>query len=126
MRVTIVGHQIAFEDNKEFTTYTLRCKMNKVEWDVFRRYKEFDKLHKEVRQALSPAMAPSLAKLPRKIIMGNMREVNIKRRTVQLQNWVDCLVCIEEALVLPCVLDFFEIKSHLPVIHDSNVIEEEI
>ena len=122
MEATITNHltQLGLEDNKTFTIYIIQCKLNNIEWEVTRRYREFDQFNKQIQQTLPASTLQTVAKFPPKIVVGNMKLTKIQQRMALLQEWISSIIASKEVFQMSSFHEFFDIKLHVPLILNDD------
>ncbi|CAM2700307.1 unnamed protein product [Rotaria socialis] len=98
----VVDAQTSAENGRKFTKYKVSVNYTGREWEIWRRYKEFNTLNEKLRRARSDL------KLPGRRLMGDSFEPDfVLKRLRGLNEYVQRLCKISQLVNLPEFIEFF-------------------
>jgi hypothetical protein len=118
--VKIMGYKLCEENYfpySKFFEYVIRVCTNNKKWDVYRRYKNFNELHKILEKKIS-----NLPKLPKKKIF--ISEKVIKEREQKLQKYLNTLLAREDVYKFNEIFEFIEMEKENYLMLKDNIEEE--
>lgn len=112
-----IDHQIQSERTfpfKKYVEYSFKISTNYKKWTIFRRYTDFENLHKKLINRI-----PKIPNLPAKTFF-NMNDKVIKERKMLLEEYLNNLFQIVNVSNYPDILEFIEIDKDLIVLLIKN------
>ena len=106
---TLTSFHTASPDRDPYTIYVITVKKGAQQWQVFRRYREWEDLRAQLQQQTGSA-----PQMPRKMLFGRMRPEVIESRVVGLDNFLQ--LCLVTPLYASCpnLLDFLTREKDMP------------
>ena len=92
---TLTSFHTASPEKDPYTIYVITVKKGASQWQVFRRYREWEDLRAELQQQTGSA-----PQMPRKMLFGRMRPEVIESRVVGLDNFLQ--LCMVTPLYASC------------------------
>ena len=115
LRCSVQSYRSRVRISKTYTEYHLTVKSKELHWDQFKRYSEFEGLHKSLQElinldprlkALSKAGRLVLPKLPPSKLVGNLKDDFLQTRMNALNEYMVDLLLVEQLHTCQPLLEF--------------------
>ncbi len=101
----------------KYVEYKITLKTNKKNWEIKKRFKDFDQLHKKLSKSIK-----NLPKLPQKTIFKSDKILN--DRKIQLQKYLTNLLRRHDVYNHDLIFDFIELKKEDYLLMNDNLDDE--
>lgn len=105
----LTSFHTAAQENNSFTVYVVTVRKGNAQWQVFRRYKEWEDLRARLCHLFGNAPA-----MPGKILFGRMRPEVIEARVLGLDQFLQMLLRSDLYATSEDVMRFLEREKNLP------------
>ena len=106
---TLTSFHTASPDKDPYTIYVITVKKGAQQWQVFRRYREWEDLRTALQQQTG-----SSPQMPRKMLFGRMRPEVIESRVVGLDNFLQLCMVTPLYASCPVLTDFLTRDKDMP------------
>lgn len=106
---TLTSFHTASPDKDPYTIYVITVKKGAQQWQVFRRYREWEDLRAQLQQQTGQA-----PQMPRKMLFGRMRPEVIESRVVGLDNFLQLCMVTPLYASCPMLTDFLTREKDTP------------
>jgi hypothetical protein len=107
------------ESGKPYIAYHISCTVATKQWEVEKRYSDFERLREELY-----TRHESLPKLPPKLLFGNANAIQLQKRQMALQTYLDAIVNDTEVSKDIDVDSFLEISTHTEIPNIKSFMKE--
>jgi serum/glucocorticoid-regulated kinase 3 len=105
LTLCVVDAQTSAENGRKFTKYKVSVNYNGREWEIWRRYKEFNALNEKLRRVRSDL------KLPGRRILGDSFEPDfVSKRQRSLNDYVQQIATNSQLVNVPEFIEFFGLQ----------------